>query len=244
MKYFLTIAASDNSGGAGIQQDLKVAEDMGYWGLSAITGITVQDFDKVSRIYPVSSEVLTEQIEKCIKSFDASAVKIGAVCSDENIIAISGLIKKYKLKNIVLDTVFSPTRGSAFIGKKSIELFRNKLLPVVRIITPNKNELSLLSGKKMNTLKDCIVAAKELSLRYNCDIYITGGHFDGKIITEALVQKNKVTLFAKERLNLKYSHGTGCAFSSALSCLINDNPVKDSCEKASEYVSKLYKNFQ
>ncbi|MCD6440237.1 MAG: bifunctional hydroxymethylpyrimidine kinase/phosphomethylpyrimidine kinase, partial [Candidatus Marinimicrobia bacterium] len=51
MEYFLTIAASDNSGGAGIQQDLKIASLFGFWGLSAITGLTVQDFSGVDSVY-------------------------------------------------------------------------------------------------------------------------------------------------------------------------------------------------
>lgn len=89
MKYFLTIAASDNSGGAGIQQDLKVAEELGFWGLSAITGITIQNFEKLTSTYPIPSEIVSGQIEMNINFFQINCVKIGAICSEDNIMTIS-----------------------------------------------------------------------------------------------------------------------------------------------------------
>ena len=242
MKYYLTIAASDNSGGAGIQQDLKVAESMGYWGLSAITGITVQNFMKLDSIYPIPANILSQQIEMNINSFNINACKIGAVCSEENIHVISSILQKYELKNIVLDTVFSPTHGKAFINHGLIKIFKGKLLPHVNIITPNKDELSLLTGKEILNFEQGIEAALKLAKQYNCYIYMKGGHYEGNTINEALINKNKVVNFEKERLTLKYSHGTGCTFSTALTCYLgNGLSLKEACVKASEYVSNMYK---
>jgi len=244
MKYYLTIAASDNSGGAGIQQDLKVAESMGHWGLSAITGITVQNFKKLDSIYPIPANILSQQIEMNINSFNINACKIGAVCSEENIQVISSILKKYELKNIILDTIFSPTYGKAFINYGSIKLFKEKLLPHVNIITPNKDELSLLAGKEILNFEQGIEAALDLAKQYNCCIYMKGGHYEGNTINEALINKNKVVNFEKERLTLKYSHGTGCTFSTALTCYLgNGLSLKEACVKASEYVNYIYKKY-
>ena len=55
MNYFLTIAASDNCGGAGMQQDCKVAHDLGYWALS---GITSQNLKEVFAVEPVNPDLL------------------------------------------------------------------------------------------------------------------------------------------------------------------------------------------
>jgi hydroxymethylpyrimidine/phosphomethylpyrimidine kinase len=243
MRYFLTIAASDNSGGAGIQQDIKVAAQLGYWGLSAITGLTVQNFNHLNSIFPVAAEILSEQIEMNLKSFKVSNVKIGAICSEENILAISKVLQHYQLPHVVLDSVFAPTHGKSFIGKTSIQIFKEQLLPYIFIITPNKNELSLLSGINIVNFEQGIEAAINLSKQFGCMIYLKGGHFDGQIIKEALIDKDGTLIFEKERLTLTYSHGTGCVFSSALSCFLGDGlSIKDACREASIFVSKYFYN--
>jgi hydroxymethylpyrimidine/phosphomethylpyrimidine kinase len=179
-----------------------------------------------------------------INSFNINACKIGAVCSEENIQVISSILKKNELKNIVLDTVFSPTHGKAFINHESIKLFKEKLLPHVDIITPNKDELSLLTGKEILNFEQGIEAALKLAKQYNCSIYIKGGHFEGNTINEALINKNKVVNFGKERLALKYTHGTGCTFSTALTCYLGHGlSLKEACVKASEYVNHMYKKY-
>jgi hydroxymethylpyrimidine/phosphomethylpyrimidine kinase len=242
MKYFLSIAASDNCGGAGIQKDLRVAAELGYWGLSAITALTVQDDVKVDAVFPVPASILLKQIKKNFSSYSISAVKIGVICSDENMIAIADYFKKTKFQNIVLDTVFAPSRGSIFVSKASVSLFKEKLLPLVKIITPNRHELALLSGIEINTIEEGIIAAKQISQQYGCCVYLKGGHFNDEVIKEILVQKGKVDIIEKRRITYKNPHGTGCTFSSALSCFLGDKmEMKKACSKATLFVDKMYK---
>jgi len=243
MKFFLTIAASDNSGGAGIQQDIKVADSLGLWGLSSVTGITVQDFNGVDKIYPVDHNILKEQIEINFNSFNISAVKTGALCSTENIRIVSELLIKYKPENIVVDTVFAPSSGNKFINDEDIDIYVKTLFPVAHIITPNRNELSLIAKQDIKNIDHAAEIALELSEQYGCTIYVTGGHFSGSTVKEALITNGIITFIEKERITMKYTHGTGCTFSSALACyLANGHPLHEACKKATEYVSKLYKN--
>jgi len=244
MKYFLTIAASDNCGGAGIQQDIKVAALLGYWGLSAITGLTVQNFTNVDSIFPVAPEILSQQIEKNLNSFEIKAIKIGAICSEENIKAISKILKEHQLNNVVLDPVFSPTKGKSFVNKNSIQLYKEQLLPHVYLITPNKDELSLLTGITIVEFEQGINAGKNLFKQYGCMVYLKGGHFKGTKIKEALIGRDDTFINQKKKLILPYSHGTGCSFSSALSCFLgNGLSLKDACSKASAFVNKHYESI-
>jgi len=242
MKYFLSIAASDNCGGAGIQKDLRVAAELGYWGLSAITALTVQDDVKVDAVFPVPASVLLKQIKKNFSSYTISTVKIGVISSDENIIAIADYFKKTKFPNIVLDTVFAPSRGSKFVSKASVSLFKEKLLPLVKIITPNRHELALLSGIEINTIEEGIIAAKQISQQYGCCVYLKGGHFNDEVLKEILVQKDRTYIIEKQRIKYKNPHGTGCTFSSALSCFLGDKmEMKKACSKATLFVDGMYK---
>lgn len=244
MKYFLTIAASDNSGGAGIQQDLKVADSLGFWGLSAITGITVQDFEKVDKIYPVSSRILKEQIEKNLIHFDISVIKIGAVCSSQNIKIIASLLEQYKPQHVVLDTVFASSAGKTFIDDNEINMFKRKLFPWAKIITPNKDELALITKQEITNFDHAVDAAGEIFVKYGCSIYITGGHFGEDPVREALISNDSPAVIRKERINMKYTHGTGCTFSSALGCyMANESSLEEACKKATEYVNHIYQGY-
>ncbi|MBT3169001.1 MAG: hydroxymethylpyrimidine/phosphomethylpyrimidine kinase [Candidatus Cloacimonetes bacterium] len=237
---FLTIAAADNSGGAGIQQDLRVAEKLGFWGLSAITGLTVQDFDGLDKIHPTNPQILKAQIEKCFRSFDVNSVKIGAICSNENLQIIVKLLKKYQPKIIVLDTVFAPTNGDNFI--KNIELFKNELMPLSTFITPNKDELEKIANQKIYTFEEAVKIGKNIVQKYDSSIYLTGGHFAER--KEALITKNKTQIFQKEKWSYQYKHGTGCAFSSAFTCFLTTEINSEvASQKASKLVEKLYKKF-
>ncbi len=245
MKYFLTIAASDNSGGAGIQQDIKVAHDLGYWALSAVTGITVQNFKEVFEIEAVKPSLLKHQVEQCCLSFPVDTIKIGAVCSKENIKMIAGCLNKFEIQHVVLDTVLASASGKPFLDGKSLEVMEKELFPLTKLITPNKPEFEMLSGRKIETVDEGVKVAEEKCVEWNTSILLKGGHFEGKNIKEALITKDKVYHFERKRETFNYQHGTGCAFSTALACFSgNSLSFYDIYVRSSEYLVKHYHSLQ
>lgn len=245
MKYFLTIAASDNSGGAGVQQDIKVAHDLGYWALSAITGITVQNFKEVFKIEAINSCLLQSQIEQCCSSFPVQAIKIGAICSIKNIMVIVDCLKKYPLKHVVLDPVLFSTSGKAFLDESSLYALKETLFPLTELITPNKPEFEILTNRKINTIEEGIEIAKAKCSEWDTSILLKGGHFNDTKIKEAIITKTHVYRFERERKTFMYEHGTGCTLSSSLACFLGKNiSLSDSYSLASEYLVKHYDLLQ
>jgi len=245
MQYFLTIAASDNSGGAGIQQDIKVALDLGYWPLSAITGITVQDFNKVFEIQPVNSDLLKSQIEQCFRSFPVDVVKIGTICCRENINVIVDILRQFPNKHIVLDPVIFSSSGAEFTGPSSLNVLKEKMFPLTELITPNKPEFELLAGCCIDSIDEGIEIATDKSKEWDTSILLKGGHFNEPIIKEALITKTKIFRFERERNIFLYSHGTGCTLSSALACYLGKNiPINEAYILASEYLVRFYDDMQ
>src|SRR5437588_8206713 len=88
----LTIAGSDSSAGAGIQADLKTFSAFGVYGLSAVTCVVAEIPGKVSRIEPVSVEMIREQLHVLAKNFRIAAIKTGLLCSAEIISAVAKAI--------------------------------------------------------------------------------------------------------------------------------------------------------
>src|SRR5437867_12157496 len=89
----LTIAGSDSSAGAGIQADLKTFSALGVYGLTAITCIVAETPGKVSRIEPVSPEMVREQIEVLARNFPIAAIKTGLLRSAEIISTVARAIR-------------------------------------------------------------------------------------------------------------------------------------------------------
>lgn len=243
MKYFMTIAASDNSGGAGIQQDLKVVDRLGFWGLSVITGITVQDFSGLDTIYQLPLDLIKAQFIKNISSFPVDVIKIGALCSPEITLLITQLLREHYKGLVVVDPVLAPTKGQAFISQADIAVY-NKLLEQASIVTPNKGELELLTGGKITDYADAIRLAQDFVKKTNCSLYIKGGHLaspESSEIREYLITANSEKLITKEKQVFQYSHGTGCFFASALACYLGEgNDMFKACQMATEEVTKFY----
>jgi len=245
MKYFLTIAASDNSGGAGIQQDIKVAHDLGYWALSAISGITVQNFKEVFEIEAVKPSLLQSQIEQCLMSFPVQAIKIGVIGNINCIKIIASCLEKYSAKNVVLDPVLFSTSGKTFLNPSALNVLKKTLFPLTVLVTPNKPEFEILTKRNINNIDEAIEIAKDKCLEWETSILIKGGHFNDPMITEALITNTHVSKFQRERKNYNYQHGTGCTLSSALACYLGRNTsLSNAYSLATEYLIKHYDSLQ
>lgn len=245
MEYFLTIAASDNSGGAGIQQDMRVAQSLGYWTLSALTGITVQNFNSVSRVEAISPDLLQQQIDECLKSFSVKAIKIGAICSTDNIVAIVHSLKSHLVKLIILDPVLASTSGKGFLDSSALSLLTEQLFPLTELITPNRSEFELLTEQYIDDIDTAVEIARDKCKEWNTSILLKGGHYNCATIKEAIVTKTEVFRFERQRKQFQYQHGTGCTLSSALACYVGKGcSLTEAYTKASEYLLDFYDSVQ
>ena len=119
MKAILTVAGSDSSGGAGIQADIKTITMHGMYAMSAITAVTAQNTLGVAGVWEASEEQVREQIARTVEDIPPDAVKVGMVCSREQIQAIGEEIRRWELKNVVADTVMASTSGTRFLKEQA-----------------------------------------------------------------------------------------------------------------------------
>lgn len=221
----LVIAGLDPSGGAGILLDTKTIHYFGGYAFCIPTCLTVQNTQKVYKIYEVNPKYFLKTFEVLIKDvgqFDS--VKIGALYSKKIIDITTDLIKTYKLKNIVLDPVINPTKGKSLLKKDALSsLFQ--LIPLCSVITPNIPEAEFLSGIKIKTLDDMKTSLGKIKEKFNIkNIILKGGHLAiGNEIYDLLYTENKIIPFKKKYLKNKNIHGTGCLFSSILAFFLAKN---------------------
>src|SRR5580704_3279263 len=132
----LTIAGSDSSAGAGIQADLKTFSALDVYGLSAVTCVVAEIPGKVSRLEPISVEMVREQIEVLAKHFPIAAIKTGLLCSAAIISAVAESIVdlRRKIENrsipLVVDPVITATGGDPLVEPDAIETYQSELFPI------------------------------------------------------------------------------------------------------------------
>ncbi len=237
MERVLTIAGSDCSGGAGIQADIKTITVHKMYAMSVITALTAQNTTGVYGIEEASKDFVCNQIDCVFKDIEPNAVKIGMVSNSEIIEIISEKLKFYNAKNIVLDPVMVSTSGSKLISDEAIDVLIKKLMPLVRVITPNLKEAEVLCGFNVENQGDMIKAAKKIAKDLNIAVLVKGGHLSEEAI-DILYENGKITYFKSERIDNPNTHGTGCTLSSAIACnLAKGTSLEDSIRNAKEYLT-------
>ena len=235
----LIIAGSDSSGGAGIQADIKTVTALGSYAMTAITAVTSQNTKGVKAIVPISTKNLQTQITMALDDIGADSVKIGMLHNTDVIRCVYKTLKKYKLKNIVLDPVMIAKGGAKLVNRNSIKYLKKLLLPLCHVVTPNIPEAEVLTGYTILDKTDMIKAAKKILSMGAKNVLLKGGHLKNKMFFVILVSKKKIMIFPKKKIVTRHTHGTGCTLSSALAtCLSQKKNMYKSCKISLRYVDK------
>ena len=239
MKTALTIAGSDSSGGAGIQADIKTMTMNGVFATSAITALTAQNTTGVADIFDVSPRFLAAQIDAVFTDIRPDAVKIGMVSQAALIEVIAERLNFYQAENIVVDPVMVATSGAKLICDDAIDILKERLLPLARVITPNIPEAVELFGARIESEADMEAAARSISENLGCAVLVKGGHSlndANDFLFDAATGTG--TWFAGKRIANPNTHGTGCTLSSAItSNLAKGFPLDQAVSRAKDYIS-------
>lgn len=239
MKIALSIAGSDPSGGAGIHADIKTFQSIGVYGMGVITAVTVQNTQKVVGIQGIRPEIVFDQIFCLFEDSDIDAVKIGMVYSADIVKSISSALNRLSRKpHIILDPVMISKSGYSLLSEDAIEALTTILMPVADVITPNIPEAEALTGISITTIEDMKSAAYTIAERTGAKVIVKGGQLDSPFAYDLVYDGMGFSVLEAERLDTKNTHGSGCAFSSALTAyLAHGEDFKSACKKAKTYIT-------
>ncbi len=214
-KVALTIAGSDSGAGAGIQADLKTLASLGVYGTSAITAITAQNTVGVKSVQELSAQMVKDQMEAIFNDFEVEAAKTGMLANSEIIGAVAESLKKFKLKNLVVDPVMVAKSGDKLLKPEAIQDLIIKIFPLALVVTPNLKEAEVLTNMKISAVEDMKEAALRISNLGPKAVVVKGGHLEGKPIDVFYDGENFQELTA-QRIMTTNNHGSGCTFSAAI----------------------------
>ncbi|MGH8019237.1 MAG: bifunctional hydroxymethylpyrimidine kinase/phosphomethylpyrimidine kinase [Opitutaceae bacterium] len=214
----LTIAGSDSGGGAGIQADLLTFAALGVFGTTAITCLTAQNPDGVSRVHEAPAEMVRKQMRQAGDFFAPRAAKTGMLFSRAIIREVAGFLgeRKRRLKTVV-DPVMVATSGARLLREDAIAAMLQELIPLATLVTPNLDEAAVMLGERPSNRGEAVDAADELARRFRVPFLLKGGHMAGAKVFDVLaVPKALPVALASRRIENVNTHGSGCTLSAAI----------------------------
>lgn len=230
----LIIAGSDSGGGAGIQADLKSASARGVYAMTAVTAITAQNTQGVQAVQMMSPEMVAAQIRSVLSDIPPDAIKIGMLGTAEVVEAVADALAEYR-GPIVLDPVMVAKSGDALLDDTAVDALTRRLLPRAVLLTPNLPEAArLLDGEMAGDPQAQGQALRALGPQA---VLMKGGHADGELCEDFLVEADDMTRFAAPRVDTRNTHGTGCSISSAIASeLAKGRDMKTAVQAAHDWL--------
>jgi hydroxymethylpyrimidine/phosphomethylpyrimidine kinase len=236
----LSIAGFDPSSGAGVTADIKTIAAHGCYGVACITALTVQSTAGVRRVQPVEPGLVTETLEELAADLEIAAVHIGMLGSEKVVQAVADFLARRDLGNIVLDPILKSSSGASLLDSTGMRLMAEKLLPLATVVTPNVDEASSLTAMPVTNVETMRAAAARLHSMGADAVVITGGHLEKAIDLLSFTTKHGIEqeIFKSDRQRSTSTHGTGCAFATAVTChLAQGRGLPEAVLLAKAYVS-------
>ena len=239
----LTIAGSDPSGGAGLQADLKTFQQLGVYGMSVISLITVQNTVNVFKVEVLPAELVLQQLEAVLDDIFPSVIKIGALGEADVVRGVAERLKQVDC-SIVVDPVLVSKHGQSLVNDDVVAAYREHLLPLATWLTPNRHEAQKLTGIEFEKDDDIFDAITCMHMDGAEKILIKCGNDDGQsshLFSDRI--KEECTEIKGDWLDAENTHGSGCVLSAtiagaiALGAVDPDEIVKIAIARTFEAIS-------
>jgi hydroxymethylpyrimidine/phosphomethylpyrimidine kinase len=237
----LSIAGYDPSSGAGITADIKTAAALSCYAVTCPTALTVQSTQGVFRVRALEPELVSATLNALADDVAFAAVRIGMLGSGEVATAVAEFLGKRSLPNIVLDPVVRSSSGAALLEDAGVNVLRTRLLPLCDVVTPNGYEAMVLAEAAEFPVRGVRPLADALHALGAKVVVITGGELDppNDFLSDCRSGTVREEVFRGERIESRSTHGTGCAFATALACrLALGDELPQAIRAAKEYVRR------
>jgi hydroxymethylpyrimidine/phosphomethylpyrimidine kinase len=232
----LTIAGSDPSGGAGIQADLKTFHQLGVYGMSVLTLVTVQNTQRVSAVQPLDPALVASQLDAVLEDIPPAAAKTGALGTAGIIQVIADRAGDFGFP-LVVDPVMISKHGAPLIAADARSTLARSLLPRAFVVTPNLQEAEALAEMPVVDVRDMEVAARRIAEFGPAAVLVKGGHLADKAV-DVLYWRGAVQHFVARKIATVHTHGTGCTYSAAIAAeLAKGRPLPAAVETAKRFIT-------
>lgn len=245
LKKTLTIAGSDTSAGAGMQADLKTFQELGTYGIVALTSIVTMDKKSWSHdVTPIPFDVFEKQLETAI-SIGPDAVKTGMLGTQEIIKRAGDAYVESGADYFVVDPVMVCKGENEVLNPGNTDAMIEYLLPKATVVTPNLFEAGQLANLgTLKSIEDMKKAAEVIHEQGAKHVIIKGGKaLDKDKSYDLYYDGQKFYQLTTDMFQQSYNHGAGCTFAAATTAyLANGKSPKEAVIAAKAFVASAIKN--
>lgn len=222
----MTIAGTDSGGGAGINADLRTMALLGLHATAAVAAVTVQNSVGVSGFHPIPPDVVAAQIRSVVSDIGISAAKTGMLASGDIINAIVDVagdldIGRGRSIPLVVDPVCASMHGDQLLADEAMHSLRGKLIPIATVITPNLDEVRLITGIDVTDRASQESAARELHALGAQWALVKGGHLRSDPNSpDLLFDGSEFIELTAKRIDTTHDHGAGDTLAAATTCAL------------------------
>jgi hydroxymethylpyrimidine/phosphomethylpyrimidine kinase len=235
----LTIGVSDCSGGAGVQADLKAFTVLGVYGMAVVTAVLARNSAGGRGLHPLDESAMLAQVGAIAEDFPVGAVKTGYL-STRMIRAVAGAIQSHGLERYVCDPVINLEAGVQE-DASAVHAYRQELLPLATVVTPNRREAALLSNMEEEEVAQLSGAKKaaEKILKSGCRAVAIKGLFMGDRVVDLFYDGDEFIEFGAKRVKTKNTYGAGSLFSAILAAMLaQEMELRTAVDHARSFVSQ------
>lgn len=234
----LTIAGSDSGGGAGLQADLRTFFACGVHGMTAVTAVTVQNSVGVSGISVIPPEVVAAQIRAVATDIGVQAAKTGMLATAETIAAVAAALDDVHIGPLVVDPVAASMHGDQLLLDEALDALKELLFPRAELVTPNLDEVRLLTGIDVTDRglqRDAARALHDLGPKW---VLVKGGHlWSDPTCVDLLYDGAEFTELEGPRYAVRDTHGSGDTLASVItSALAKGRAVPDAVAAGKAFI--------
>ena len=236
----LTIAGTDSGGGAGVMADIKTMQERHVFSAAVVVAVTAQNTIGVADFMAMPEKLIDEQFKAVADDLKIRAAKTGMLADVPSVKAVVANLKKYDLGPLTVDPVMIAKGGARLLSEDAIQTVKQELVPLATILTPNLPEASELTGLKIESSDDMLVAAQKLQYMGAKNVLVKGGHeADDKASADFVLLENGDSFWmTSPRVDTNRTHGTGDTLSSCITAeLAKGKSVEDAIRIGKEYVS-------
>ena len=245
LKKTLTIAGSDTSAGAGMQADLKTFQELGTYGIVALTSIVTMDKKSWSHdVTPIPFDVFEKQLETAI-SIGPDAVKTGMLGTQEIIKRAGDAYVESGADYFVVDPVMVCKGEDEVLNPGNTDAMIEYLLPKATVVTPNLFEAGQLANLgTLKSIEDMKKAAEVIHEQGAKHVIIKGGKaLDQDKSYDLYYDGQKFYQLTTDMFQQSYNHGAGCTFAAATTAyLANGKSPREAVIAAKAFVASAIKN--
>ncbi|MFF3221897.1 bifunctional hydroxymethylpyrimidine kinase/phosphomethylpyrimidine kinase [Nocardia suismassiliense] len=238
----LTIAGTDSGGGAGIQADSRTMALCGVHACVAVAAVTVQNSVGVSDFHEIPPHIVAGQVRTVATDIGIGAAKTGMLASTAIIEAVAAVCREVGIGRdgqipLVVDPVAASMHGDPLLHEEALDAVRHTLIPLSTVVTPNLDEVRLITGIEVTDDASARSAAEALHKLGAQWAIVKGGHLRAsEYSTDLLFDGAQFLEFTAPRIGTGNDHGGGDTLAAAIACaLANGYPVPEAVEFAKEW---------